>query len=300
MSEEDKDVALSLMEMREGRTSGSTHDDTLSGVADGASSAGATSEAGNFGEDEMPAARRQKLDISGSHRQVHNTTDAPFITPSTEGSVEGAEGSDDARNRTMAAPSSKPKTNGATGSKARSQKPKATKAAKPKTKKAAVPAGPMTPSSLPGSSRTGSLFTNGTLALADEDEEQPDLSTQPRCKRCRRSKKGCDRQRPCGRCVDAGLGLSGCESEEEENGRKGRYGRHMGVPIKKGDAKKGDAKKGDTKKGDAKKGDAKKSDMPPPAATHLLPAPTIAPDSGATIAPTAPAAVADKNKKRKR
>src|ERR1700760_4376994 len=64
-----------------------------------------------------------------------------------------------------------------------------------------------------------------------EDEE--DLSTKPRCQRCRKSKKGCDRQRPCGRCKDAGIGADGCISEDEGNGRKGRYGRHMGVPIKK-------------------------------------------------------------------
>jgi hypothetical protein len=66
-----------------------------------------------------------------------------------------------------------------------------------------------------------------------EDEE--DLSTKPRCQRCRKSKKGCDRQRPCGRCKDAGIGIEGCVSEDENNGRKGRYGRHMGVPIKKGE-----------------------------------------------------------------
>lgn len=63
------------------------------------------------------------------------------------------------------------------------------------------------------------------------DEE--DLSTKPRCQRCRKSKKGCDRQRPCGRCKDAGIGAEGCISEDEGNGRKGRYGRHMGVPVKK-------------------------------------------------------------------
>jgi hypothetical protein len=64
-----------------------------------------------------------------------------------------------------------------------------------------------------------------------EDEE--DLSSKPRCQRCRKSKKGCDRQRPCGRCRDAGIGPEGCVSEEEGNGRKGRYGRHMGVSVKK-------------------------------------------------------------------
>jgi len=63
------------------------------------------------------------------------------------------------------------------------------------------------------------------------DEE--DLSSKPRCQRCRKSKKGCDRQRPCQRCKDAGLSADQCVSEDEGNGRKGRYGRHMGVPVKK-------------------------------------------------------------------
>lgn len=63
------------------------------------------------------------------------------------------------------------------------------------------------------------------------DEE--DLSSKPRCQRCRKSKKGCDRQRPCQRCKDAGIGIEGCISEDEGNGRKGRFGRHMGVSVKK-------------------------------------------------------------------
>ncbi|KAF2462129.1 hypothetical protein BDY21DRAFT_368252 [Lineolata rhizophorae] len=70
-----------------------------------------------------------------------------------------------------------------------------------------------------------------TQQFSDGEE---DLSTKPRCQRCRKSKKGCDRSRPCGRCRDAGIGIEGCVSEDEGNGRKGRYGRHMGVPIKKG------------------------------------------------------------------
>ena len=42
---------------------------------------------------------------------------------------------------------------------------------------------------------------------------------------------GCDRERPCQRCKDAGIGADGCISEDEGNGRKGRYGRAM--PVKK-------------------------------------------------------------------
>ncbi|PTB62852.1 hypothetical protein BBK36DRAFT_1183700, partial [Trichoderma citrinoviride] len=79
-----------------------------------------------------------------------------------------------------------------------------------------------------------SVASVGHVSPAGEDE-QPDLSTKPRCQRCRKSKKGCDRQRPCGRCRDAGLSADQCISEDEGNGRKGRYGRHMGVPLKKED-----------------------------------------------------------------
>lgn len=63
------------------------------------------------------------------------------------------------------------------------------------------------------------------------DEE--DLSSRPRCQRCRTSKKGCDRQRPCGHCKDAGIGPEGCMPEGDGSGRKGRYGRHMGVSVRK-------------------------------------------------------------------
>lgn len=78
--------------------------------------------------------------------------------------------------------------------------------------------------------KTSMSSVNFQHQLAADEE---DLSTKPRCQRCRKSKKGCDRQRPCGRCKDAGIGIEGCISEDEGNGRKGRYGRHMGVPVKK-------------------------------------------------------------------
>ncbi|KAF2863118.1 hypothetical protein K470DRAFT_211372 [Piedraia hortae CBS 480.64] len=100
------------------------------------------------------------------------------------------------------------------------------------TKRGAPSRIPMSPASLPGTSRKGSSASALNFQhqpLADEE----DLSSKPRCQRCRKSKKGCDRQRPCGRCRDAGIGIEGCISEDEGNGRKGRYGRHMGVPIKK-------------------------------------------------------------------
>ena len=97
----------------------------------------------------------------------------------------------------------------------------------------ATPKAPISPASMSAHSRKPSS-SSATLQFHHalrEDEE--DLSSKPRCQRCRKSKKGCDRQRPCQRCVDAGIGIDGCISEDETNGRKGRFGRHMGVAVKK-------------------------------------------------------------------
>ncbi|KAI9852218.1 MAG: hypothetical protein M1838_001455 [Thelocarpon superellum] len=92
---------------------------------------------------------------------------------------------------------------------------------------------PISPASLTAPSRkTSNASTINFQHPLGEDEE--DLSSKPRCQRCRKSKKGCDRQRPCQRCTDAGIGIDGCVSEDEGNGRKGRFGRHMGVVVKKG------------------------------------------------------------------
>ena len=91
---------------------------------------------------------------------------------------------------------------------------------------------PMSPASaVPHSRKTSSASTLNFQHHLGADEE--DLSSKPRCQRCRKSKKGCDRQRPCQRCKDAGIGPDGCVSEDEGNGRKGRFGRHMGVSVKK-------------------------------------------------------------------
>lgn len=91
---------------------------------------------------------------------------------------------------------------------------------------------PMSPASLaPQSRKTSAASTLNFQHQLGADEE--DLSSKPRCQRCRKSKKGCDRQRPCQRCQDAGIGAEGCISEDEGNGRKGRFGRHMGVSVKK-------------------------------------------------------------------
>ncbi|KAI4234346.1 MAG: hypothetical protein L6R40_006767 [Gallowayella cf. fulva] len=91
---------------------------------------------------------------------------------------------------------------------------------------------PLSPASAaPQSRKTSSASTLNFQHHLGVDEE--DLSSKPRCQRCRKSKKGCDRQRPCQRCKDAGIGIEGCVSEDEGNGRKGRFGRHMGVSVKK-------------------------------------------------------------------
>ena len=106
---------------------------------------------------------------------------------------------------------------------------------KAKIQPSLTPKIPISPTSLPPQSRKHSVAS--TLNFQHQlgaDEE--DLSSKPRCQRCRKSKKGCDRQRPCQRCKDAGIGIEGCISEDEGNGRKGRYGRHMGVPVKKVEA----------------------------------------------------------------
>jgi hypothetical protein len=249
MSEEDKDVAMQLMRLgggmsniSHGRTSASTLDDTFSGIADAASSTGATSDAESDSEDEAPPARRQKLDTLGNHKRMFLTTESHFVAPqeSAEASGDEAECNGGAPKGAMSAPgikSPKPKSGPSSnsGAKPRTQLPaksKSSKPAKPKVKKTSTSAGPMSPASLP-TSRKQSVSSNAAFPSAAGEEEQPDLSSKPRCQRCRKSKKGCDRQRPCGRCRDAGLPAEMCISEDEGNGRKGRYGRHMGVPLVK-------------------------------------------------------------------
>lgn len=252
MSEEDKDVAIQLMRLGEssnishGRTSASTMDDTFSGRADVASSTGATSD-GSDSERDGPAPRRQKLDASGGSRPIYETTESHFM-PTTEGGDVSADEADvdDGANSSVGDGRVVPHAKPAAAKKQSSAKPKATtklaksKVARPPSSKAkkppvvAPPAGPMSPTSLTHS-RKQSVASIGLASQPGEDE-QPDLSTKPRCQRCRKSKKGCDRQRPCGRCRDAGLSADQCISEDEGNGRKGRYGRHMGVPIKQEDA----------------------------------------------------------------
>lgn len=259
MSEEDKDVALQLMRLGDmsnishGRTSASTLDDTFSGRADAASSTGATSDAESDSENELPPLRKQKREhspilppgaISKFRQHLDDILPSQDSTEPSgdEGDFEDDEtfrpaGADDQdlpripKSRSLPSVSGKPRSI-LPGSKPRPNKPKAIK---PKKAASVSSVGKMiSPASLPPHSRKASNASAlSTQVPLGEDEE--DLSSKPRCQRCRKSKKGCDRQRPCQRCKDAGLSADQCVSEDEGNGRKGRYGRHMGVSVKKDD-----------------------------------------------------------------
>lgn len=292
-SEEDKEVqevAYQLVIMHErgrwpynqGQSSASTLDDTFSGRADASRSTGTTSDCESESEDEMPLAHTKTEGFV--NQSVFLTTESHFAVPQEGAEASGDDADADYNNGdgveegTMAAPkllkNPKPRSGSLNGSRARSQstsKPKATKVTKPKSKKTSANPVFMTPSSMPAS-RKQSIVSTSTYSAANGEEEQPDLSTKPRCQRCRKSKKGCDRQRPCARCKDAGIPADQCISEDEGNGRKGRYGRHMGVPVP-----------------------VNKEETPVP--PTLLPAAPIAPAWGG---PVQNSSALEKSKKRKR
>ncbi|KAF9892526.1 hypothetical protein FE257_001635 [Aspergillus nanangensis] len=269
----DEDVAMQLIRLGDasnfshGRTSASTLDDAFSGAADAASSTGATSDGEDFSEDDDDLPARRRLESSpmlppGAMKHTHKRLDD--ILPSfdsSEGSYDGYDedfhqGSvnndlvkdvvdEDALYKESAPKPKKAKIRAtSTGpSKPRGPKPASTMRLGKTSKSTSVTSRKMKPSiptvqkvapspqlASPVRKTSGASSVNFQHQLAADEE---DLSTKPRCQRCRKSKKGCDRQRPCGRCKDAGIGLEGCVSEDEGNGRKGRYGRHMGVPVKK-------------------------------------------------------------------
>jgi hypothetical protein len=222
----DEDVALQLMRLGDasnysthGRTSTSTLDDALSGKAD-ASSDDETEDGsdvdgpGTYASYSSGSEDGQEAGLAPVNAQGHY--------PTTEG--------DPFR------PAKKPRISN--GSRASTAKPR-----KLKVKPGQVPA--LVPNAhLPAFAGKPFLASQPLPQQQQQpalgpDEE--DLSSKPRCQRCRKSKKGCDRQRPCGRCRDAGIGADGCVSEDEGNGRKGRYGRHMGVSVKKAGVGGGDA-----------------------------------------------------------
>lgn len=249
----DEDVAMQLIRLGDasnfshGRTSASTLDDAFSGAADANSSTGATSDDDEFSEDDGLPSRRQRLDSSPmlppgiTKRHLKGLDD---ILPSADSSDHSSDGADegikseaeeDVLYKEFAPKAKKPRSR-PTSIKVRNQKPAPLKVNKSKasvpvprksSEKSSAPVPPLSPAS---SRKVSGGSVNFQHQLGADEE---DLSTKPRCQRCRKSKKGCDRQRPCGRCKDAGIGIEGCVSEDEGNGRKGRYGRHMGVPVKK-------------------------------------------------------------------
>jgi hypothetical protein len=220
----DEDVALQLMRLGDasnfsthGRTSTSTVDDAFSGKAEVS------------GESDVECDMDEADDRAGSSSEDDGSEDNEDLQDGSfkEGFSDGINPEDLDR---MQRASSNPKMISA---KARtpSLSIKSGKSGKMRVKVKGEHGSkaPMSPTSLPTQSRKTS---NASITFGPDED---DLSTKPRCQRCRKSKKGCDRQRPCGRCKDAGIGIDGCISEDEGNGRKGRYGRHMGVPVKKDD-----------------------------------------------------------------
>jgi hypothetical protein len=230
----DEDVARQLMRLGDasnfsthGRTSTSTLDDTFSGKADAASSSDESDDGSQNGSElpplpytmERPNNHVRAYDNAFSSGDEYDDNNDSFkgesddVVPHHHDEIRVQFGAPKARS-SISNKSGKP-------SKPRSLSTKS----KPKTNGASKP--PMSPTSLPSQSRKASLNFQHQFGADDED-----LSSKPRCQRCRKSKKGCDRQRPCQRCKDAGIGAEGCVSEDEGNGRKGRYGRHMGVSVK--------------------------------------------------------------------
>ena len=268
----DEDVALQLMRLGDasnfshGRTSASTLDDAFSGRADAASSM--TSESEDESEKaEQPTLPPTRVPVktesglshvsSGFKKQRRHLSEVLPSFDSTEPSGDEVDADyeegmlrsdlDDHtahsgqvaksklhKGKTAVSTTYKARAGSASIKTSRSSKPVIGigKKSRPSSLSTTAQA-PISPASIPSLSRkTSSASTINFQHQLAVDED--DLSSKPRCQRCRKSKKGCDRQRPCQRCKDAGIGVDGCVSEDEGNGRKGRYGRHMGVPVKKG------------------------------------------------------------------
>jgi hypothetical protein len=212
----DEDVARTLIALGDasnyshGRTSNSTMDETFSGAADAASSTGATSDSDEYSEDDggLPK-NRTYLEVDDGEYDNDGHIKSEFEE------YEGAPKTKKIKTKMHDGPS------GIHRSARAGSHPKKSKSKSGKPSIAGSMAAP----------RKASSASSAILPNYGLDEE--DLSTKPRCQRCRKSKKGCDRQRPCQRCKDAGIGAEGCVSEDEGNGRRGRFGRHMGVPVKK-------------------------------------------------------------------
>ena len=219
----DEDVARTLIALGDasnyshGRTSNSTMDETFSGAADAASSTGATSDSDEYSDEEggLPKHRKYLAVDDGEY-------DADGHIKSEFDDYEGAPKTKKIKTKMHDGPSQMHRA-GHAGSQSKSK-------FKHKHGSMSKPSKPSIAGSMPAP-RKASSASSSNVPNYGMDEE--DLSTKPRCQRCRKSKKGCDRQRPCQRCKDAGIGAEGCVSEDEGNGRRGRFGRHMGVPVKK-------------------------------------------------------------------
>jgi len=254
----DEDVALQLMRLGDatnfshGRTSTSTLDDALSGKAEIASSADdseddSASEHGHklpplqskphelTNHDLGPAKKRQKFSESVLRTFDSADTSGEEYEDHRDGSFQGGsdeivpDGFVDDIDQSKAKPIklSKPRTSVQSKTQPKSRVPSFGKS---KSKSSSSSKIPPSPYSIADSRKASSASSaNFQHQLATDDD---DLSSKPRCQRCRKSKKGCDRQRPCQRCIDAGIGIEGCISEDEGNGRKGKFGRHMGVSLK--------------------------------------------------------------------
>lgn len=299
----DEDVAMQLIRLGDasnfshGRTSASTLDDAFSGAADAASSTGATSDGEDFSEEDedLPAGPQEspmhppgvtkrnykRTDENLRHFGSSDASDDGLYDFERKDGVLKSESDEDSPYKELAPKAKKAKTRATSTASTKTRGPKPALAKQSKGAKNNVTAASRRAKGAPATGNQKATATSPQMISpaptrktstssvnpqhsAGADEE--DLSTKPRCQRCRRSKKGCDRQRPCGRCKDAGIGLEGCISEDEGNGRKGRYGRHMGVPVK-----------------------------------MALEAATTTNEAQAASAPTpSSSAIADKNKKRKR
>ncbi|KAL9593866.1 MAG: hypothetical protein Q9219_007348 [cf. Caloplaca sp. 3 TL-2023] len=259
----DEDVALQLMRLGDasnishGRTSASTLDDALSGRADVASSV--TSDSDEDSDDVVqnaPPLAKSARPATGQQGIYNLGLSQYSIANHDEGENKGnyscndqkagfpKSDQDNAINEfgQIARPVKSKMAHGQdlkAGSNSSSKRSsKISKLPLDNHKKSKIPNNPsgsklpLSPVSVATQPRkTSSASTLNFQHHLGTDEE--DLSSKPRCQRCRKSKKGCDRQRPCQRCKDAGIGIEGCISEDEGNGRKGRFGRHMGVSVKK-------------------------------------------------------------------
>lgn len=239
----DEDVARQLIALGDasnfsmGRTSASTLDDGLSGVADVAWSTGATSDSDEGSDHETgPSGDRPSVRRDSAFDSIHQKAHRHGSRFSGENVTRGSEEPD--AKRIKIKPTDRQPNAHRAGSTAAAAKVgpagKNRTSISSKGSKTAISTGmmraPNVPMASPGTKSASTTLLSFQHQLAEDEE---DLSSKPRCQRCRKSKKGCDRQRPCQRCKDAGIGIEGCISEDEGNGRKGRYGRHMGVVVKK-------------------------------------------------------------------